>query len=216
MTLFFGDTKGKVTALVLVLLLALAGLGVAYGLWSKTLTIAGTVNTGDVDAEWTGAICVDFFHWPFPPEGTGEVGGKDVGSTTAVIDSENPQILHFTIDNGYPSYAVDCEVEYGNTGTIPWIVRGTTIVPVSPNLTNCTLIFTGVGQTKTLRCDQLTVVYVNNIGAQVDPGDVVASSLRAHVEQAAEEETTYEFEVVVCVGQWNEPATFGECIAAAP
>lgn len=36
--------------LVLALLLALSSLGLGYGLWSKTLTIDGTVNTGKMHA----------------------------------------------------------------------------------------------------------------------------------------------------------------------
>ncbi len=200
-------------AMILMLLIALAGLGVAYALWSKTLSIEGTVQTGRLHARWDGAICSEFFDWPWPSEGSGEVEGKDVGSTTVFIDPNDNNLLHLNIENGYPSYAVDCEVEYVNDGTIPWIIRGTTIVPTSPNLTNCTL--TG-GQTKTLTCDQLTVVLVDGIGAQVDPGDGVASSVRVHIEQAADQNAEYLFEIKICVAQWNEPATFGECVAASP
>lgn len=200
-------------AMILMLLIALAGLGVAYALWSKTLSIEGTVQTGRLHARWDGAICSEFFDWPWPAEGSGEVEGKDVGSTSVFIDPNDNNLLHLIIENGYPSYAVDCEVEYVNDGTIPWIIRGTTIVPTSPNLTNCAL--TG-GQTKTLTCDQLTVVLVDGIGAQVDPGDGVASSVRVHIEQAADQNAEYLFEIKICVAQWNEPATFGECVAASP
>jgi hypothetical protein len=200
------------TVMALLLLLGLAGVGVGYGLWSKSLLILGTVDTGWVDARWTLATCSEFYPWPVGGH-AGEVEGKDVGSTSAEIDAEDPSILHITVTNGYPSYAVDCQVHFTNSGTIPVFMRGTTIIPVSANLTNCTL--TG-NQAKTLSCDQLTVKFVDNIGSQFDPGDELASSLTLHVEQPADELATYEFEVQVCMAQWNEPATAAECFAAAP
>jgi hypothetical protein len=199
-------------ALLFLLLLALASIGVVYGLWSKVLVIEGTVQTGRLHARWDGAICSEFFNWPWPPEGNGEVDGKDVGSTTITIDPNDNNRLLVTINNGYPSYAVDCEVEYVNDGTIPFLIRGTTIVP-GPGLTNCTL--TG-NQTKTLACDQLTVILVDGIGSQIDPGDGVASSLRVHVEQKAGQNAEYTFDVKICVAQWNEAATAAQCFAAAP
>jgi len=201
-------------ALALCLLLTLATIGVVWGLWSKTLSIEGTVQTGRLHARWDGAICSEFFDWPWPPEGNGEVLGKDVGHTTVSIDPNDNNVLNLVIDNGYPSYAIDCEVEYINDGTIPWIIRGFDIMAVSPNLTNCVL--TGTTNNKTLTCDQLTVVFVDGVGSQIDPGDRVASSLRVHIEQPAAQGTEYLFKVRICVAQWNEAATFAQCVAAAP
>jgi len=199
--------------LAVLLLLALASLGVVYALWTKTLTIEGLVGTGRLHARWDGAICSEFHDWPWPPEGNGEVLGKDVGSTTVSTDPNDNNLLHLVIDNGYPSYSVDCEVEYVNDGTIPWVIRGTTIVPLSPNLHNCAL--TG-NQTKVLSCLELTVVLVDGIGSQIDPGDGVASSVRIHVEQQAAQNAEYDFAIQICVAQWNEAATFNQCVAAAP
>lgn len=48
-----------VAAFVLLLVLALATLGVGYGLWSKILFIQGTVNTGTVNAEFVDAFTDD-------------------------------------------------------------------------------------------------------------------------------------------------------------
>jgi hypothetical protein len=167
------------------------------------------VETGRLHARWDAAICSEFHDWP-GPEGFGEVDGKDVGSTTATVDPDDNNLLHLMIENGYPSYSVDCEVEYVNDGTIPWVIRGTTIVSLSPNLHNCVL--TG-NQTKTLSCQELTVVLVDGVGSQIDPGDGVASSVRVHVEQPAEQNAEYNFAIQICVAQWNEAATFNECVA---
>jgi hypothetical protein len=200
-----------VSAMVVVLLVALATIGVAYGLWSKTLTISGTVHTGEVDASWAFVSCAEFYPWPNGGH-PGEVEGKDVGSTTASIDPANDHILHVTVNNAYPSYAVDCEVHFRVEGTVPVILRGTTIAP-GENLTNCVL--SGV-QVKTLTCDQMTIEFWDGIGTQIHPGDGGSSSLRFHVEQDAAENTTYGFEVGVCFAQWNEAATAADCFAASP
>jgi hypothetical protein len=206
-----GKVRAPPVAVVIMLLIALATTGVAYGLWSKTLTIEGTVNTGEVDARWEvmGTGCFEFYPWP-QGGNFGEVLGKDVGDWDIWVDAEDNQVLHFEIYNGYPSYAVDCELHFRVMGTIPVFVRGTRIVP-GQNLTNC--ILSGVNE-KTLACDQLTVILIDNLGTQLHPGDGAASSLIVHVEQPADENTIYEFDVGICMAQWNEYATEGECFAA--
>jgi hypothetical protein len=209
-------TRFPVMLVALLLMLSLTVLGVGHGLWSKLLIIKGTVETGTVDAKWEAVICTEFYTWPDMPQGSedfGEFEGKDVGSTIAKIDTEDDQILHITVFNGYPSYAVDCQVHFKNDGTIPVKIRGFDIVPVSTNLTNCTLSGTS---TKKLECDQLTVIFFDGIGSQVDPEDMSSSSVMLHVEQPADQNSTYEFDVRVCLAQWNEDATFTECIASAP
>ena len=209
------STGPPLAALILILLLALGSLGVGFGLWSNALTIVGQVHTGEVDAAWTSAGCFEFNSWPNPPRveaDYGELLGKDVGDWDVEIDPQDDQILHFIIVNGYPSYAVDCQVHFAVEGTIPVIVRGTAVFPGS-ELTNCTL--SGSNQ-KTLACDQLTVIFTDNLGTQLHPGDEAASSLTVHVEQPAAENELYTFDVGVCMAQWNEGATAQECFDAAP
>jgi hypothetical protein len=209
------STGPPLAALILILLLALGSLGVGYGLWSKTLTIVGKVETGEVDARWKGASCTEFHTWPSLPSSPadqGELLGKDVGAWNVEVDPDDDQILHFTILNGYPSYAVDCQVHFEVQGSIPVIVRGTAVWP-GQGLTNCTL--TG-SNSKTLACDELTVVFTDNLGSQLHPEDEAASSLTVHVEQPADENSLYTFDVGVCMAQWNEGATAAECFAAAP
>jgi hypothetical protein len=194
------------------LLIALAALGVGYGLWSKLLLIHGTIETGRVDARWTLVTCAEFHPWP---EGgiAGEFEGKDVGKTTAWIDTIDDQIIHVLIDNAYPSYAVDCEVHFQNDGTIPVIIRGTSVLPVSDNLTGC--VHSGENA-KSMACDQLTVEFIDNLGTQLDPNDKAASSLVFHLEQPAEQNATYAFDVQVCMAQWNEEVTAEECFSDLP
>lgn len=210
------ESRFPVVSTALLLVLSLAVLGVGYGLWSKMLIIKGTVETGNVDAMWTGVICRDFYTWPDLPQSNedfGEFEGKDVGNTLVEIDSEDDQILHVTVVNGYPSYAVDCQVHFEYEGSIPVKIRGTNIVPVSGNLTNCVLTGT---QNKTLACDQLTVLFFDGIGSQLHQDDQSASSLTIHVEQPADQNSIYEFDIWLCMAQWNEEATAEECFVAAP
>lgn len=198
----------------LLMLLALTTMGIAYGLWAETLVINGTVNTGEVDARWImqGTGCFEFYPWPGGGN-FGEYEDKDVGQWNIGIDSVDDRILYITVENGYPSYAVDCSLKFEVEGTIPVYGRGTTVAPVSPNLTNCLL--SGNSQ-KTLACDEMTVIFTDNIGVQLHPGDIAASNVMFHIEQPAAELATYEFAVGVCLGQWNEGATADECFAAAP
>ncbi len=66
--------KLPVGTMFLVLVIALAFLGVGYALWSETLTISGTVTTGEVDVEFSQhpvEECVDVngvLTCPEPPE----------------------------------------------------------------------------------------------------------------------------------------------------
>jgi hypothetical protein len=194
--------------MIVALLLVLASLGVAYGLWSQTLTIHGTVHTGEVDAVWSSCECIDRgldpSLLPSPPI------PKDVGSTTCTIDAQNPHVLHLAVENGYPSYWNSCEVHIRNAGTIPVNISGYRVVPI--NFTRASAYGAGDGE--------LWVRYWDGQGVQMDPcpdeSCEQASSLQFHVEQAARENFLYEFEILVCVAQWNEGASLDQCLAASP
>jgi hypothetical protein len=175
--------------LLLGLVLALGTLGVVYGHWSKTLLVNGTVHTGNVDAEWTFVGCYDF-------------ESKHVGTTDGYIDADDPQILHFTVHNGYPSYMGGCEVEYTILGSVPVVVESIGFTP-GPGLTNCSVDQSQNG-TFTALCDQLTVEWVDGLGSQLHTGDRVASSLRVHVKQEAEMKSEYTFDLSVLLVQFNE------------
>lgn len=221
------------------LLVVLAGIGIVSGLWSKNLTINGTVQTGDVNADWTGiGACSEFHTWPNLPSGSSDFGeylGKNVGSNTISIDPADAQILNVSFSNVYPSYALDCELHWQNTGSIPvnfvgyafdWNAGDTD----GDVLHNCQRVETS-NQVR-LECDEITVVIYNDIG-QVDPGDNIGRSFLFHVEQPAKQSdctasgtgnpwqidpasltcsatADYSFRVKLCVAQWNEdPSTTG-------
>lgn len=185
--------------LVLTLVVALAALGVGYGLWSKTLTIGGTVQTGDLDAVWFYASC-------------DETEDKPVGEYSVAPDPDDQQILVVTLDNVYPSYLLDCEIHFGNKGTIP-VKTMTDFDLENPNPDEITVGWFN-GSVKQLEPCYDPLVWGTN-PLSVPANCQKAFSLIIHVEQEAKERTEYTFNIHECVHQWNENPTFGECQAAA-
>ena len=116
----------KIGAMFLVSVLALAGIGAGYSMWSETLTIEGTVNTGSVDVDWS---IVDFWDTEFP------VPEKDVSSVTAEIVGNT---LFVTILNAYPCIWYYVEFDIHCVGTVPvhftdWVIDRVTL-PASVEL----------------------------------------------------------------------------------
>ncbi|MCP4141175.1 MAG: hypothetical protein GY755_12985 [Chloroflexi bacterium] len=207
-------------------MILLAGsMGVAYSLWSETLIIDGLVVTGEVDGSWTSCICTDTpdgldpkltdygLPWPYSYPSTYEA--KNVGKTSCSIDQDDPRIMHLTIENGYPSYWGNCEVHFANTGTVPVHITGYAIQPENFTLSSANGADDGE-------------IWVRHLagpstGAQLEPCPAPdgfwcenSFSMQFHVEQPAEENYTYSFDLVACLAQWNENPTLKECLAAAP
>ena len=196
----------------MVIVLALGTLGVAYAMWSETLVIGSQVDTGELSAEWR--LCAKTDKgldpiYPFDPAYVPEEKedwGKDVGNVTCSIDPENKRILRITINNGYPCYYNDCQVEFQNTGSIPFIVESINVTPVSPADFN---FASGYG----VNDGEVWVLWADGVGTQVELDDpetlnidesILGSSLHIHVEQCASENATYVFEIEAFLVQWNE------------
>jgi len=191
----FKRRRAPLGVLAVGLLAILATIGIVNGLWSKNLVINGTVETGDLQVDWTtlsrGADpgldpCTEFGS----PDGT-DVGDapdcpdvpKNVGATTCFRHPSDFQILVVRIFNGYPSYEGDCEYHFENTGSIPFNVVGA-VVTEGTNLTGCGPDL-NIGTSVEILCDQLKIGYFDNIGNQIDPGEDASGSLIVHVEQPA-------------------------------
>jgi len=93
--------------LPIVLIIAMLLAGTAYALWSESLIIQGTINTGYLDTVFAN---VDT-HDTEPTE-------KDVSSITATIGEDNKTIT-VTITNAYPCIDYVLEFDIVNQGTIP-------------------------------------------------------------------------------------------------
>jgi len=181
--------------LFLVLVGLLGALAVGYGLWSKVLTIEGSVATGNFDADWDTASTNDPGTTPdpctpglnpnectYPPKHVGQ----------CEVTGQGTQELLVTITNAYPSYECTVTAAVTNTGTIPFnvLVDGSSSDP------------------------ELDVICTGTPG-QVDPGQELPGSCWIHVRQEAKERSTYTAQASLCVAQWNETPSLEECLAAA-
>lgn len=206
-----------VTALFMLLVLALVTVGVGFGLWSKLLTIKGMVNTGKVDAVFYKAFTDDDGKIDNPVKDDGDVGqcalygdsscdpkafgplparyDKDVGDCTAWIDEKDAEILHVRVDNGYPSYHCTVWFDIWNNGTIPVKIQSLSVIP--SDFTN--------GKEVTVALSELAC------GQQIDPVSdpalltgLAQGDIHIHVEQAAAQGAGYDFEALLKLVQWNE------------
>lgn len=171
---------GALTILVL-------ALGTALAMWSETLKINTTINTGEVDVKWSEWWCSD--EGPDPQgEGYSNEEGKDVASCNVEVEVEDEEgdaiKLLVTIDNAYPGYSVDVYLVVDNIGTIPvklydyWInIEEDVPLIVSLEIPEDT---------------------------QIEPEGSSTYVLHIEVLQEAEENTTYGFEVTLVFAQWNE------------
>lgn len=155
-----------IAAAMVVLLVMTASLGVAYGLWAKTLIIHGPVAVGYTNADFVAADTDD-------PPGTNDPGyDKDVAECTATVMSEEEVAV--VLDNAYPSYTCTFTTTIENRGTLPER-REMLEFSVPP---------------------ALTVEDLNDLfGVVLDPGEQDVERFSVHVEQWAEQGATYAFTI---------------------
>jgi hypothetical protein len=163
------------------LVIAVAGLGVGYGLWNEFLPIAGTVETGEVDADFVlGTI-------------TEEDHGKEVGEC-AVMPSDgdgdgDDDHLQVTITNGYPSYECWVAFQVRNNGSVPIHIYQPDFTDLPPD-TEVTV--------------DLSACYDDDLQVHADELSLECV-LHVHVEQGAGENASYTFAAEVEARQFNEP-----------
>jgi len=184
----------KTAMLFAVLMTAMLTVSISYAMWQKALAINGTVNTGYMDGKWVLALNFDPPAPPvsLDPNPDGTRKDQDVGSTT--VSGIGTDTLVVTVNNAYPSYFNDIEVEYRYTGTIPAEVQSIEIIP------NGFTLATAYGAND----GPIWVKFVDGIGTKLHQGDEQASSFKIHVEQCAQQGTSYTFTVKLRLVQWNE------------
>jgi hypothetical protein len=185
--------RKTVAIIVGLLVIALAAMGIGYGLWYELLFIDGTVHTGNVDIYYT----------IYPPDVEENDHGKDVGECKAGYhydsdasgDDEFGGELWFEILNGYPSYECWITFDVHSAGTIPVHVY-------RPEFTNLP------------PADELTVdlveCWADDMGApmgdeyvQLHEDEVAFCTIYVHVEQGASELATYDFSGTIEGRQFN-------------
>lgn len=159
----------------------------AIAMWSETLKINATVNTGEVDVAFTDYTCSDVGPDP-QAHGFHNEEGKDVASCSVspeIYDNEGDIIkLNVTLSNAYPGYSVDITMNITNIGTIP-----VKLYSYSMTGLNDTALYASLSIPEE---------------TQLHPGETGSYTLHIEVLQTADELSTYTFEVTLVFAQWNE------------
>jgi predicted ribosomally synthesized peptide with SipW-like signal peptide len=124
----------------LILVIALAAVGVGYALWSETLTIEGTVQTGEVDVEFSThpvEECIDIngtLTCPEPPEKANAANCtvEFLGGETDPNGDNGANLLQVAVTGMYPGYHCKVGFDVTSTGTVPvhvWLPEATGDIP---------------------------------------------------------------------------------------
>ena len=99
-------TTKQLTVLALVTVVLLGSLTAGYAMWADTLVVKDTVNTGNVDIQWSG---------PYYELDT-EPHGKDASEIHCDIVGDT---LNVTLFDAYPSIWYRCGFDVTGTGSVP-------------------------------------------------------------------------------------------------
>ncbi len=186
---------GKVFGIIM-LAAILVGFGTAMAMWSETLKVNVYVDTGEVKVKWSDWSCSDTGADPqYTEAGFHNEEGKDVAKcyvTPEKKDNDNNVIkLNVTLDNVYPGYAVNITMIVDNIGTIP-------VKLYSSSWSNLS----------TIDKEALDIRLIKPSDTQIEPNENGTYILEVIVKQAANETTTYSFDLELEFAQWNEvPST---------
>lgn len=225
-----GNVALPVGALVMVLVVALASLGVAYGLWSKVLTIQGTVATGRVHAMFVSAFTDDDDTVNDPAKDSGDLdncqdlgkvdrNGNGLTSCDPAASGRDPKPRHdkdvarcdaaivgdrevatVTKTNVYPGYFCTAWFDVVNDGSIPVQIVSTTVNGV-PVIPSRPTAFDLDGDG-----NRDVTIHVTGIRLcqQIDPDEIVQMDIDQRVLQDAPQGGTLRYIVQVQLNQWNE------------
>ena len=177
------------------LVIVLATIGVASALWSKTLTVDGSVATGTVSIEFVDWIDL------YENEGIQGLGLKEVAGCFGSIGFEYPNRMGFDIINGYPGYECWAVVHITNTGNIPVhvyrpdVTTDATPAEITFGVLDADLVIPGFNTVPACYADD----------TQLHSGDTVDCTLHFRVEQGALQDHTYTYEMLFEGRQYNEP-----------
>jgi hypothetical protein len=119
-----------VGTMFLILVIALAAVGVGYAFWSETLTIQGTVQTGEVDVEFSTYLpveCVDTQTGLCEEEPALKDGAANCtvewGKNNTDEGDDGSDLLTVTVTGMYPSYHCKVSFDVTSTGNVPVHVK---------------------------------------------------------------------------------------------
>ncbi|MCD6301173.1 MAG: hypothetical protein J7L82_03785 [Staphylothermus sp.] len=176
---------GKIFGIIM-LAVILVGFGTAMAMWSETLRTNVYIDTGEVKVEWSDWYCSDTGPDPQAP-GFNNDEGKDVASCYVepeTIDDGNVIKLNVTLVNAYPGYTVNIMMVVDNIGSIPVKLYDHQLSGVDAEALDVNLIIPS--------------------DTQIHPNENGTYILEITVLQAANEASTYSFELQLTFAQWNE------------
>ncbi|MEM3696539.1 MAG: hypothetical protein QXQ94_03415 [Candidatus Bathyarchaeia archaeon] len=203
-------SKTAVPAIAAIALVALAIVGFTYAHWSETLWLNGTVNTGNMCAEFKPPItrtdtgldwsCGENFTNPDPHQ-----IDKDIGSSNAYFMDVNQDGCNDTIvielNHVYPCYYEHMSFWIHNCGTIPWRIWRVIFNP--GNVTLYDRGYLNLDLNNDTKAD-IEIYWGNNFGDQVDPCSKVDLSFELHILQPIPQNSTLTFTVTIEMVNWNE------------
>jgi len=237
----------KIGLICLAVVLALGVMGAALAQWNETLEIEGTVNTGELDVQFSAQKSNDDGDQKDPSEcgswtGTTDPnntanwtwGGSryayDVGSTTCALSKvdtgdatdDGNNVMTITILNAYPCYYGNVAFTIDNIGSIPVHIESIKLIEISKGGNIYTLATPRdlvVCQTWYIDYDAPRVETSPSAGDDFSihlSGDLevcktiavegaMFGDICVHVEDGAEESTTYDFSIEIVVTQFNAP-----------
>jgi predicted ribosomally synthesized peptide with SipW-like signal peptide len=179
----------KIIGVFAALMVALAMTGVAFAWWTETLTIQGTISTGELDVEFTNIQSNDSGTSldPIKVDGQRVTSGYNV-ATCVAVGEDGPDgdgdlsKITVTITNAYPCYYPQVTFKVKNGGTIPAKVASiTTTAPPEVSV-----VLGGISEGDTIAA-----------GASAD------CTLDIHVTGAAVENSRYTITVTIGFVQFN-------------
>jgi len=209
--------NAKKITIIPIFLMLLSVFSVAFAMWSETLKVNTTVDTGELDWEimegtLTQKDTCDFpandYNASFLPQPGAQQLDKNVGCTDLeLIDSDNDgdyDTLKITMQNVYPWYYEHIAFKVHNDGTIPlkiWrvIINGNIYHELNPGAIEGEYFdFNGDGKNDTL------IWWGDNFGVQLDPCESANISLDITILQDAPEGSTITFTIQLDAIQWNK------------
>jgi predicted ribosomally synthesized peptide with SipW-like signal peptide len=181
--------KSKMAALFATVLIALAVVGFSYAWWTETLTISGTITTGELDVEFLGVASNDAgtANDPIMVSGTRQWATVHVATCEAEgsdgLDGDGDlSVITVTITNAYPCYYPQVTFKVKNGGTIP--AKVASITTTAPS--EVSVVLGGI-----------------SMGQEIAAGASVDCTLDIHVTEAAHEGSSYTFTVTIEFKQFN-------------
>ncbi|KPL83775.1 hypothetical protein SE15_00490 [Thermanaerothrix daxensis] len=197
--------------LAVLLIVLLAGLGVAYGLWSETLTVSGTVYTGNVDVQFADVKTWEkVYDYNLGKEIDEPEKKANAANCTSFIQDAgtDEETLVVTAEGAYPSWRCYVEFYIQSVGSVPVHVfkpKGAVGNPTWPEI-SCD--FTKSYTASESASEELNWGWPPQPPSyiQLHKGEKVRCQLKVHFdnEDGVAENATYTFTYTILAKQWNE------------